>query len=68
MDCDAVADGDGDGDDAVATIDPRLLVFVPPVNSSTFESHEDFEHEQDHGNTGLTWETTGEMNVANMHS
>ncbi|KAM3541846.1 hypothetical protein MY1884_009758, partial [Beauveria asiatica] len=33
MDCDAVADGDGDGDDAVATIDPRLLVFVPPVNS-----------------------------------
>ena len=53
MDCVGV---DGDDDDAVATIDPRLLVAVPFVSSSTYELHESFEQEQDQGGTGLASE------------
>ncbi len=65
MDCVGV---DGDDDDAIATIDPRLLLAVPFVSSSKYELHESFEQEQDLGETCLASATMGEKNVANTPS
>lgn len=58
---------DGD-DDAAATIDPRLLVAVPFVNSDIRELRENFEQELDLGETGLAGETLEENDFANSHS